>query len=119
MKRDMDLVRLLLLKLEETSDDPRLWIDLEIPNYTSEEVSYHIMILNEAGLIEACDLSTMGRGNSIWRPKRLTSSGHEFLDAARNESIWNKAKEKASSMNFELLKELLLGLARQQLGLEP
>ena len=119
MKRDMDLARLILLKIEETGDDPRLWIDLEIPNYTSESVSYHVMILNEAGLIEACDLSTMGRGNSIWRPKRLTWSGHEFLDAARNESIWNKAKEKATNMNFELLKELLLSMVRQQLGAEP
>ena len=89
------------------------------PDYTPTEVSYHVMILNEAGLIDACDLSTMGRGNSDWRPKRLTWNGHEFLDAARNDSIWNKAKEKASSMNFELLKELLLSMTRQQLGAEP
>lgn len=119
MKRDMDLARLILLKIEQTADDPRLWINMEIPDYTTAEVSYHVMILNEAGLIEADDLSTRGRGNSDWRPKRLTWNGHEFLDAARNDSIWNKAKEKASSMNFELLKEFLLSLIRQQLGAEP
>ena len=117
MKRDMDLVRPILLRIEESNNDSRLGInDLEIPGYSSAEVSYHVMILNEAGLIETYHLSTMA--NDIWRPKRLTWSGHEFLDAARNDSIWKKAKEKASSMNFELLKELLLNLARQQLGVE-
>ena len=64
MKRDMDLARLILLKIEQTADDPRSWINLEVPDYTPAEVSYHVMILNEAGLIDACDLSTMRRGNS-------------------------------------------------------
>ena len=118
MKRDMDLVRLILLEIEKSSEDPRAEIRLQIPDYTFEQVSYHVMILHEAGLVEADDLSTMGSG-SVWLPRRLTWSGHEFLDAARNDSIWKKAKEKASSMNFELLKELLLNLARQQLGVEP
>ena len=118
MKRDMDLVRLILLEIEKSSEDPRSEIRLQIPNYTFEQVSYHVMILNDAGLIEADDLSTMA-SDSVWFPKRLTWSGHEFLDAARNDSIWNKAKEKASSMNFELLKELLLSITRQQLGTEP
>ncbi len=116
MKRDMDLVRLILLEIEKSGEDPRSAIRLQLQNYTSEQVSYHVMILNDAGLIEAYNLSTLGTG-SIWRPKRLTWSGHEFLDAARNDSIWNKAKEKATSMNFELLKELLLVMTRQQLEL--
>lgn len=118
MKRDMDLVRLILLEIEHSSDGAQLQMNFDIPDYTPEIVSYHLMILHDAGLIEASDLSTMGRG-LFWCPKRLTWSGHEFLDAARNDSIWKKAKEKASGMNFELLKELLLNLARPQLGLEP
>ena len=27
-----------------------------------------------------------------WKPKRLTYSGHEFLDAARGDTVWHKAK---------------------------
>jgi hypothetical protein len=27
-----------------------------------------------------------------WKPVRLTYRGHEFLDAARNDGIWEKAK---------------------------
>ena len=118
MKRDMDLVRLILLEIEKSGEDPRSEIHLEIPNYTYEQVSYHIMILHEAGLIEADDLSTMG-SDSFWLPKRLTWNGHEFLDAARNDGIWKQAMKKANNVGFELLKELLLNMTRQQLGAEP
>ena len=118
MKRDMDLVRLILLEIEHCNDGAPLQMNFEIPNYTPEQVSYHLMILNDSGLIEASDLSTMGRG-IFWRPKRLTWFGHEFLDAARNDSNWEKAKKKAKDINmgFDFLKELLLSLAKQQLEL--
>jgi len=32
-------------------------------------------------------------GGVCWKPKRLTYSGHEFLDAARSDTVWNKAKD--------------------------
>ena len=116
MKRDMDLVRLILLEIEKSNEDPRSEIRLQIPDYDSAAVSYHVMILHEADLIEADDLSTMG-SSSVWLPKRLTWFGHEFLDAARNDSIWKQAMKKANNVGFELLKELLLSMTRQQLGL--
>ena len=27
-----------------------------------------------------------------WKPQRLTYSGHQFLDAARSDTVWQKAK---------------------------
>ena len=59
MKRDMDLVRSILLAIEANQNDPFDWIDLDIPGRSPWEVAYHIMILAEAGLIEAQDLSSM------------------------------------------------------------
>jgi hypothetical protein len=29
-----------------------------------------------------------------WRARRITYAGHEFLDASRSDTVWNKAKEK-------------------------
>ena len=107
----MDLVRNILLKIESepTHSD---WINLDIQNYTPEEISYHVMLLREAGLIEADDLSG-GRGD-YWKPKRLTWKGHEFVEAARNDTIWNKAKEtmmeKAGGIVFDVLTNLLTSL---------
>jgi len=47
MKRDMDLVRQILLAIEnlESVDQP---VDLNFDDHTSEEVSYHVMLLDEA-----------------------------------------------------------------------
>lgn len=117
MKRDMDLARLILLRLEEQEnyhDD----ISQEFEGYTQEQVGYHIMLLHEAGLLFAIDAS--GNQDLQWFPQRLTWQGHEFLDSARDNKIWNKAKEimaKTGGFAFEIAKPLLTSLLRQQLGL--
>ena len=63
---------------------------------------------------------TMGDDGYRWLPKRLTAAGHDFLDAARKEENWTAGKqllEQAGSGGFALLKELLVHLGRQKLGL--
>ena len=112
MKRDMELVRRVLLEIEQSTnvDD---WIDLGIEGYSPEEISYHVKILAEAGLLEAQDLTT--NDEFEWKPKSLTWKGHEFLDAARNETVWKKTtdlvKDKGGSIPFEVLKDLLIKVA--------
>jgi hypothetical protein len=53
--------------------------------------------------------------------KRLTWQGHEFLAAASNESVWQKAKAKmmelGGSMPLTVLQSLLIELAKKQAGL--
>jgi hypothetical protein len=53
----------------------------------------------------------------------LTWQGHEFLDAARNDTIWRKATGKLVAVtggtSLEVLKELLIAGAKQAVGLEP
>ena len=54
MKRDMDLVRQILL---DTENIPFLrsgqFYEPKIEGYSQEEVSYHVKLLHEAGYIEA------------------------------------------------------------------
>ena len=113
MKREMELIRQILLEIEKRPYDQGL-IDLEIPGYTSSQVSYHVLLLKDAGLIEAIDFSTFAGPD--WRPSRLTWQGHEFLDASRDEGRWQKAldimKDKAGVIAFDVLKELLIQLMR-------
>jgi hypothetical protein len=112
MKRDMDLIRKILFQVEEKGQ-PLGWVDLEIPGYAPEQIAQHVRLLEEAGLIEAQNLSTMDGFD--YRPKRLTWAGHEFLDAARNDTVWNRTKEmvkdKGGSIPFEVLKGLLVKVA--------
>ena len=89
MKRDMDLVREILLKLEDLPYDGQLH-NITVDGRTNEEISYHVMLLEEAGLIAAMSLTS--HDGICWKPTRLTYSGHEFLDAARSDTVWERAK---------------------------
>lgn len=109
MKRDLDLARKILLTLEENEDATgHGFVRLNVKGYPSEQVSYHVKLLDSAGLIEAVDISTL---NSFqWQPRNLTWYGHEFLDASRDENVWKEAKErmeKVKSFSFAILLEVL------------
>ena len=110
MKRDMELVRKILLETEAASHSPIEWIVLNIEGYDPACISYHVKIMKEAGLIDAENLTTLSHFE--WQPKSLTWEGHEFLDAVRNETVWAKTQEvvksKGGSVSFEVLKELAI-----------
>ena len=117
MKRDFNLIRAILLALEE-NETVIGFSTLEIDGVTEEQVSYHVRLLFQAGLIDALDASAM---NSFhWLPGLLTWDGHEFLDASRDETRWKSAQnlilEKGGDLGFDVLKDVLVRLSRQ--GLE-
>lgn len=120
MKRDMDLIRKILLAIE-AHPKPDNWgvpIDLAIKGYSPEGISYHIKLLAQAGLVEAKDASTMGKYQ--WRASSLTWAGHEFLEASRDDTLWEKAKklvlEKTGTLTFEGLKLALMEVIRRSLS---
>lgn len=114
MKRDMDLVRKIMFKLEELPSYDLGAVELEIEGHSPNEVSYHVMLLDEAGLLEAQDFSTFSGPD--WRPKRLTWTGHEFIEASRDQGRWEKAKnimkEKSGGITFDVLNTLLIQLMK-------
>ena len=118
MKRDMDLARQIMLELEETPYGGDL-LSINIDGRNDAEITYHVMLLAEAGLIEARNLSAYD--GIRWTPTRLTWQGHDFLDAAKNETIWQKAKkyvqDKGGAVTFEVLKAVLAQTALKQVGL--
>jgi hypothetical protein len=121
MTRDIELVRKLLLYFEEKLDD-RLEERVVIDGYDESAIAYHMILLYEAGLIEG-EPSVSSTSKRIIRvyPMRLTWEGHEFLAAARNDTVWQKTKAKITSgagdVPYALLKELLLQTARAYIGL--
>ncbi len=112
MKRDMDLARNILL-IMENDDNPRGPGSISIPDIENDVIAYHIKLLRAAGLIEAIDASSSSGMHFI--PTSLTWEGHEFIDAARNDGIWNKAKDlmikETGGMSLDVLKTLLTQLA--------
>lgn len=118
MKRDLDLMRKILEKLEDEQE--KLINNLEIENYSNYEIMYHFIIMDEAGLIRCERESTPDRVIKVY-PFGLTWQGHEFLEAARNDSIWEKAKNISKSrigtMPFDVIKALLISIAKAKVGL--
>ena len=116
MKLDKDLVREILLVVEASEEDPRASISLVVEGKTPMVVSYHVMLLHEAGLIVAQDLCSMS--DFDWRPKRLTIRGHEFLDTVRDGEVWRRTKvgaEKAGVASIGFLLELGKAYGKQVL----
>jgi hypothetical protein len=118
MHRDMDTVRHLLMWVE--SDHAH-----EIPaTILPQELAYHAQLLIDAGLAEGTVHYGAYRGGRVpdkFHIERLTWAGHDFLDAARNDTHWKKAKSKivetGSSWTFDVLKALLSHYAKASLGI--
>ena len=76
----------------------------------------------EAGLVHGLDSTTgESEGEPEAEPTSLTWAGHEFADAARSDTMWNKAKaivkEKAVGLSLAVLTPLLQSLAKKAIGL--
>ena len=105
MKRDMELVRLLLLEAESGETPP------VISDYSEEQQMYHLLIMEEAGLVVARFMR--GNSNEVIgsTTERLTWAGHDFLDATRDSKIWKMARDHffkpAVSWTFPILLEWL------------
>ena len=108
MRLDHDLARTLLQRIGELPFDGRFH-DVTVEGHSGEEISYHVMLLKEAGLIEAIDVGS--HDGVCWRPKHLTYAGNEFLSAAESDTVWNNAKsilwESTKTITLEGLKMAL------------
>lgn len=91
MQRNMDLVRMILTRLESS---PGGWApkDFGIQSFSPEEIGYHVHIMMQEGLIEGTDVTCFESTGPEAIPTSLTWNGHEFLDLARDQDRWNRAK---------------------------
>lgn len=124
MKRDWDVVRDLLTKLEELPNrDHYVSLgDFQLSDKDAAyKVSYHMELLIEAGIVEGKMRQVLGGGPINFTALRLTWAGHEFLDAIRNDTVWNKTKEtfttKGLDMTFETIKAVAAAAMTSMLGL--
>jgi len=121
MKRDPELIRKLLIFFEDKKDDTLVDAkSVNIDNHDEDTIRYHMVLMCEAGFL-SCEPTNSSTSDRLIDalPFRLTWKGHEFLDAARNDTTWSKAKEmlksKSLTVSFEVLQKLLTHLATEGL----
>ena len=69
MKRDMDLIREILFELEKQGGSGS-WMKVAIEGRSEDEINYHLLLLKDAGFLEAAVLQDGVR--AIVQPIRLT-----------------------------------------------
>ena len=113
LKRDMDLCRKILFKIEEQYIDTAL-SNLELENYDNLQIAYHCKILNEAGLIDFYNAQYADNSLYFFSVGSLTWEGHDFLDKIREDTTWNNVKkiikDKALPFTLEVAKTIATDL---------
>lgn len=113
MKRDLRLVRLLLLAIETNREVSH---KTPIDHYSAEEVGQHLHLMASAGLIEIPP-RTSDRF-ALRGEVRLTWEGADFLDACRSTKVWEDTLSRAAkvgSFTFDLLKQIMIRVIAEQL----
>lgn len=117
MRRDMDLVRDILLEMEKRTAKQR-GDEIVIAGHTPEEINYHIGLMHQAGLLKAANATSFD--GVKWIAIDILWPGHEFLDDARSDTVWEKAKQRAmttaGALSLEALKVALQFVIRQAVG---
>jgi hypothetical protein len=116
MKRDMDLVRSLLLFLEARDDPSGIEAgDIRIGEATKAQVQYHLNLMFQAGLINGEPVRSTSSERLIYViPFDLTWTGHEFLESVRDPEIWRQARSGASRAGTASI-DFIWGLAKAAL----
>lgn len=105
MKRDWDLIRIILQRAEDAEVGEQFSVNDEcFSNYGVGIVQSHINMLCDKGLV---------KGVYGFHPERaivegLTFDGHDFLDNIKSDTVWNKTKaiikEKGIEMTVDAVK---------------
>ncbi|SIS86693.1 DUF2513 domain-containing protein [Phaeovulum vinaykumarii] len=106
MKRDDEYIRELLFKYEADED----WL-LFMPGLTKDDDAEwnergHVHLMIDEGLVAPVGKHGM----------RLTSAGHDYLDAIRNDGIWEKTKEGAAAVGgatLGMMKDIAVAYLKQ------
>jgi hypothetical protein len=108
---DLDLVREILLRAENSGDDPRR-LNLSIEGYARSTVAEHLNVLERLNyLLAARGWRLRGR---ILKSLRLTLKGSDFLDRSRDADQWSQVKDTlANQIGTELLYRNFEDLSRE------
>lgn len=114
MKRDMDLVREILLAVEAAPFNIDGSLTLEGKDH--RVVAEHVRLLLEAGYLSTARVQYVA-GKRMDLGLALSWAGHEFLETVRDPAIWSATKTNAKavgSWSLSLIGELAKGLIKQK-----
>jgi hypothetical protein len=120
MKVDYDLIRYMLLKIEESDVDTLLDVSYFVNDqYSKEQIFYHLQLLLDCSYVEARLLVAVDVKD--FKIIRMTMQGHQYLDSIRDSKIWNDTlnliKKHTGSISLDIVKLVATKLIQTNLGL--
>jgi len=111
MRRDEELLRKLMLEIEEDPDPVVLYDNSLDMDDEGRRIYYHLRLLADAKFLEEA-----GKFGGAFR---ITNDGHDFIGLMKDEGVWASMKNKAGAAvphyGLRLLFEVGNGLVRQKL----
>jgi hypothetical protein len=121
MKRDMDLIRTVMLDLESYPEAELNLTELTVEGCDDATLLEHLILLEEAGFIAMTVERYGGGAPPQFMVHRITWTGHEFLETVRSETIWAKSTKFITSagigLAWPLLQAVLRAKAAEHLGI--
>lgn len=116
MKLNHDLIRELLIYIEDSSDTI---YNPEIDGYTLNEIIYHLVLLKEGGYILG---ELAGIKENKFRCHRLTLQGHLYLENIRDKYIWDSIKKDLElkgirNASMDIFRDLANKFIREKIGM--
>ena len=114
VKRDMDLIRNLLIKVEEVYEPGAGSINfskIRIDGYDDKVIAEHLLLMKEAGLIRNINAKQYVTGSTMLSIGNLTNEGYDTLEKFRNDTVWNKTKEIARNKGLPMLIDIFSQVA--------
>jgi hypothetical protein len=110
MKRDLDLIRTILLTIEENSPIYSI-------NAPKDMINYQLDILGNADYINLKVERVQGQKAGLYQIYGMTEKGHNYLDVLRKDNVWCKFKEKAGDMvesiPLEIVKTMCIEIVKE------
>jgi len=112
MKRDWDVIRAVMLRVEE-GDGVKEVSSSDFPPIDPSLVAYNMFLLREAGLAEGSgrEPGTVN-GEPLQWIDRLTWQGHEVLDRIRGEPLWSRIKDVAKEKGVDITVDSIKALTK-------
>lgn len=99
MKLEPDLLRALLIHVEGHAQRPHSNLEcIEIDGWSQDEITHHVVMAHEDGLIKASIFELPGDGDLIeyeYDIHGIHMRGYEFINLTRDEAVWRKTKDAA------------------------
>lgn len=104
MKRDMDLIRLILLEIEKAEENEVE--NMNIDGYSKEDIVFNAKLLKQNNMIENFEEDVLEN----YYIGSLTWGESDYLDSIRDNSKWKRIKsvikEKALPFTFDIVKSV-------------